>query len=326
LKIGDMDDRGDAKGSGDRFAIADDSRAVVVLSGALVRQLTAAPLFFRDRTLPHLDDADRITLQRGSRKAVFARLDGVWKMTEPVEAEAEHAAVEDFLKALAKLRADELVAEKPARLKRYGLTKPEATWRFYSGDKAVMTLVVGDPEKDKKEDSPGVRHYARLAGSDLVFLLDSDLTSKALAEYRNRKVWTLDAAQVEEVRYRYPRRSFVLRKVDDKWQVVGQPDATVNADKIRDTLDALAGLKAERYVADKAAGLALYGLKRPELAMEVKTRSGKQVLHVGRQQGGTKRYYSRVVEGDTSSVFVMSEDAASKIVRTLKEFTEGASK
>jgi hypothetical protein len=327
LKIGDVNTRAEAKDSGDRFALADKSNAVVILPGALVRQLIADPLYFRDRTLPHLDDADRISLKRGSRKAVFARLDGVWKMTEPLELDAEQTAMEEFLKSLGKLRADELVAEKPVRLKRYGLDRPLVTWHFYNGDKEVMTLLVGGREKGKKEDSAGVRRYARLGGSNLVFLLDADLTAKALAEYRTRKVWTVDAAQVEGLRYVYKKRSFDLRKVDDKWQVRGMPDATVNADKIRDTLDALAGLQAERYVEDKGASLALYGLKPPPvLAVEVKTRTGKQVLHIGRQEGNSKRYYARVVEGDNSAVFVISADAGGKIVRTLKEFTQPASK
>src|SRR5262249_47383579 len=156
---------------------------------------------------------------------------------------------------------DELVADKPARLKPYGLDEPLVTWRFYTGDKEVMTLQVGDPEKGKKEGSPGVRHYARLAGKTLVFLLDAATTSKAVAEYRRRKAWTLDASQVEELRYSHGKRSFVLRKKDDKWQVAGKPEEAVNADKVRDTLDALAGLKAERYVDDKGANLKLYGLK-----------------------------------------------------------------
>ena len=42
--------------AGERFALADDSKTVVVLAGSLSKQLVAAPLGFRDRTLARFVD------------------------------------------------------------------------------------------------------------------------------------------------------------------------------------------------------------------------------------------------------------------------------
>jgi hypothetical protein len=318
LEIGAVDEE-KGKDRGDRFARAAGSTTVVVLPGAVARQLTAAPLAFRDRNLAKLAAPDKATVERGGRKAVFAKVDFGWKMTEPVNAEAEQADLEEFLKALSTVRADELVAEKPADLKPYGLDHPQARWRFAAGDKDILTLVIGATDKDK-----GGRAYAQIAGSDLVFLLDAPLTGRALAEYRSRKVWSPappDAAQVDRVICAHSDGPFTLEKVDGSWHVAGKPDVMIKPEAVTDLLDALAGLRAERYLADKATDLKPYGLdpQSPDLIkLEVQTPTGKHTLHIGREEGGSKRRYA-TVPGDAAPVFLTSETDARRLIRTLAD-------
>jgi hypothetical protein len=323
LKIGKLAD----EASGDRFAMADPT-TVVVLPGTLMRPLLASELQFRDRTLARVSDPDRITLERGPRKAVFSKKDGIWKMMQPVQAEVELTDLGDFLKAVSLLRADELVAEKPGDLKPYGLDKPEARWRFQAGGKDVLDLLIGGREKKKADgkETEGPRCYAKLAAGDVVFLLDPPLTTKVLAEYRSRAVWpsTLDAVQIDRLSYGHASTPFVLEKLGNDWHVAGQPDIKVKPEAVRDTLDALAGLKVARYVADRGAESQLYGLQPPQLALEIQTRSGKRVLHIGRPEGTSKRYYARVFEGSDSPVFIIAEVDAARIVRPLAAFAEAA--
>jgi hypothetical protein len=329
LKIGKLHETPETKGNGDRYAVVDKAETVIILPGYLVRGLLAEPLKFRDRTLASLSGVDRVSIQRGSRKAVFARMDGVWKMTEPLAADAEQTDLEDFLKTLNKLRAGELVADKPADLKVYGLDRPQAAWRFYSGGKEILGLLVGAHERVKQGDkeAEGPRAYAKLASSDLVFLLEPQHTTKALGEYRSRTLWApLDAAQVDQLRYSYRQKPFALLKVENNWQVVGMPTAKIKSETIRDTLDALASLRALRYVDDKGTDAQLYGLKEPQLELTINLPAGKRVLKVGRPEGNSKRYYAQVEGGDTSAVFVIAEADAARILRSLKDFTQAPAK
>jgi hypothetical protein len=325
IKIGMAGD----PGSADRFAQVDNSTAVVVLPDSLSRDMVAADLHFRDRNLAHVGGIDRVVLERGPRKATFAKSDGTWKLTQPLEGEAESFDLDDFITAISRLRADELVAEKPRDLKLYGLERPEARWKFQSGDKAVLDLVVGGLEKSKSPKAKEAdRRYAKLANSDVVFLLSPALTTKALTEYRSRNLWaSLDAAQIDKLHYGYPHDPFTLEKIDNDWRVSGQPGAKVKADAIREALDALAGLKAVRYVADKGADLKLYGLEPPQCVLEIQTPTGKRVLQIGRPEGESKRLYARVPEGDKSdAVFVISETDAARIVRPLGAFFQNGAK
>jgi hypothetical protein len=305
--------------SGSRFARADNAETVIVLPGKLSQQLVAAPLQFRDRNLARVMGVDQVAIQRGSRKATFALADGTWKMTEPLSADAESSDLETFLSGLRPLRADELVADKGGDLKSYGLHRPTARWRFLQNSKELLTLEVGNTDKAK-----GGKAFARLGTSPLVFLLDGPTTARVLAEYRSRKVWGIsapDAAQVEKIRYGYAKDPFVLQKVDKDWQVSGKPMTKIKADAVRDVLDALASLQAERYVADRAEELKLYGLEPPVLTLELETPTGKKALHVGRQEGNSQRHYA-LVPGENAAVFLLSEADARRIVRPLEAFVE----
>jgi hypothetical protein len=307
-----------ADDDGERFALVDDGKAVAVLPGPLSERLAGSPLTFRDRTIARFGDADRLRLERGPRTAVFSKVDGTWRLTEPLQADAEQDQLDDFLNSLARLRADALIAEKTdvGELKKYGLDRPEARWRLQSGDKEVLNLLIGDKEEKSS------RRYAKLTKSDLVFLLDSKLSQKVLEEYRPRTVWTppLDAVQIESLRYGYAKNPFVLEKAESGWQAVGKPDAKISAATVEDTLAALAGLKLTRYAVDKGANLALFGLDKPELMLEIATRSGKRVLHIGNPEGNSKRRYARVPDKDRSDVFVLDEATCERILRDLNAF------
>src|SRR5947209_5931937 len=118
IKLGKVDPR-----TGGRYAVVNGGKAVAVLGPDVAKKLLAPPLAFRDRNLVKLPGADRVRLEQGRRKAVFAQVDGSWKLVEPLQADAEHDELDDFVNTLARLRADELVAEKrgPDDLKKCGL-------------------------------------------------------------------------------------------------------------------------------------------------------------------------------------------------------------
>lgn len=318
LKLGKPAD--EKQPDGDRFALVDGAaeQTVGVLPAGLVKKLLADPIKFRDRGLAKFVDADAATLVRGDRAVTFAKLDGTWKLVKPVAGDAETADLDELVNALAKLRADELVAEKPKELKPYGLDKPEAKWTFSAGGKEVLSLLVGTKEKDG-------RAFAKLEKGDMVAALDAGLTAKVLGEYRKRAVWAgLDAAQAETVAVDGGAgKSFVLQKLGASWADRASPTAAVDTAKVTELLDALAGLKAERFVADTQADPKLFGLQPPQRVIVVSVKGGgTKILQLGRFEGGSgdKRVYARVEEPGRTDVFVLSEADTAKVMRDRPAF------
>ena len=220
LRLGNPVDA--AKPDGDRYARVEkkDGPVVVgVLAGALAKRLLAEPLKFRDRSLAKFVDADRLTLERGDRKVTFAKVDGTWKVTEPVQADAEQADLDELVNALANLRADELAAEKPTDLKPFGLDSPEAKWKVFAGDKEVLSLA----RRGEGEGRPARLREARRRATRSA-LLDPKLTDQVLGEYRKRAVFPdLDASQVESRRRQLGQRE--LRPAQGRRRLEGPGEA-----------------------------------------------------------------------------------------------------
>ena len=309
IQIGKSAGEGPAKG--ERFVRVEKGPAIGVLSADAAGKLLAPALEYRDRNLANISSVDRATLERGSRKAVFESTDGAWKMTLPVAAPAEQTDLQEFVAAVSHLRADRLVADKPTDLKAYGLDKPSEKWIFQSAGKNALELLIGKPAE-------GGKAYAKFAGSNLVFLLDPGITKQAEAEYRARTVWPapLDAVQIDRVQITGEQGPYTLEKIDNVWKLAGKSDSALNQDAVKELLDALAGLKALQFAADKTGDFKLFGLDPAQRTIEVQTPSGKRTLGIGRPEGESRLRYARVPEGEAAqAVFVISAEEASKLLK-----------
>jgi hypothetical protein len=255
---------------------------------------------------------------------VFANVDGTWQQIQPIKGDAEQAGLDDLVSAVARLRADELVADKPQptpeELQPFGLDRPEIRWRFLAGDKEVLLLTIGGKEKVK--DNEPVRVYARAGDGDLVFLVNPKLTQQVLGEYSRRALWPpVDAFQAERIDFNYPESPFAFVKQGADWQAAGKPDLKLRPQAVNDAVAALANLKAERTVIDKDADLKLFGLDPPQLVIELQVRGGgKRTLAIGNAEGESKRRYARVIGGSRDDVFVLSVEDTAKLFRVLNDF------
>jgi hypothetical protein len=302
-----------AQPEGDRFAAVDspNPEAIVgVLPAPLVTKLLAPPVAFRDRTLARFVDADKAVLQRGDRTITFSKTGGTWKVTEPLMTAAESAELDALIADLGKLRADTWVAEKTADLKPFGLDKPEAKWTLSNGDRTVLVLLVG------KRTAEG-RVPVTTEPGELVGLLSAPLTTRVLAEYRQRRPWDVDAAQVDAITIDQGASKFTLQKTGGTWSDPAQPGEAINSAAVTDLLGTLGSLRVERYVVDTNADLKLFGLDKPEFTLTLTTPAGPRVLALGAPVGGTdgQQRYARIAEPAATSVFVLSTTDTQRLTR-----------
>ncbi len=303
------------KPDGERYAAVESANAEVivgVLPAALANKLIAPPVAFRDHTLAKFVDADKAVLERGDRKITFAKIGAAWKVTEPLASAAESTELEALVGELGKLRADTWVAEKEKDLKPFGLDKPEAKWTLFDGDKPVLVLLLG------KKTTDG-RVHATTDKSELVGLLDVPMTARVLAEYRQRRPWDVDAAQIDSVEIAKGDAKFSLDKFGPQWLDPAKPNDMIDVRVVNELLGTLGGLKAEQYAVDKDANLKLYGLEKPEMTLTVAMRGGtvKRAIEIGGTVGGTdgKQRYARVVDKDRTDVFILSAADTTRLTR-----------
>src|SRR5579883_1361348 len=305
-----------AKPDGDRYAAVETpgaDAAVGVLSSGLAHKLLAPPVSFRDRTIVKFVDADQLQLDRGGRMVTFSKVNGTWKVTKPIMADAEQAALDDLVNEFANLRASDWVADKPtpAELKSFGLENPEATWTVKNGDKVELVLRLG------KKTADG-RVYATSGTSGLVALLGPVQSAKVLGEYRVRKPWTLDAFQAVAIEITRGGKSFTLKKTGMTWSDPAAPNDAIDPRAVIELLGGLTALQVDRYAMDADADPKLFGLDKPDTTITVTLKDGStRTLAIGGVVGGTddKQRYARVVEKGRTDVFVLSAIDTARFTR-----------
>jgi hypothetical protein len=261
-------------------------------------------------------------MEKGDRKITFVKGPMGWQVKEPLETVAEDEDLRELHDNLAKLRAEELVDDKPADLAKYGLDKP-THWRVFNGEREVLHLLVGDREKigpDKKAE--GFRTYAMLDKGTVVALLDPLLTSELSREYRKRSLWDpVPPTQIKEIAVKAAdaKDSFTLVKGATGWIDPAKPTDRLSPEIVNDLALALGSLRVERYVVDKGANLAKFGLDRPRTVTITADDGKKRAILIGNSDG--KRLYAKLDDPARTDVFLLDDTDSSAIGRPRAEYS-----
>ena len=133
----------------------------------------------------------------------------------------------------------------------------------------------------------------------------------------------MDASQIQSLSMSAEGANFELRKMGPAWVDVAKPQDQYDGAAVTETLAALAGLKAERYVADKDADLKLYGLEKPSRVIVVAQQGGvRKTLQLGGEVGGIdgRQVYAKVAEPGRTDVFTLSAADTALLGRDRAEY------
>ena len=186
-----------------------------------------------------------------------------WKLTEPLQADADKDAVEGLLNSLEFAKIERRLAKSEDR-KQYGLDPPKASVTIEtSAPEGPRTLQIG-------ESSPiGGSYYALLPGTNDVAVVSStigDVTRKETISLRDKSLLSLDPWKVKTFTLERGRETIRLEKPDEGW-VVRQPVvAPADGPTITDLLNALETLRATRFDSEKPSesDLKRFGLSPPQ--------------------------------------------------------------
>ncbi len=319
IKLGNLTKDDARREKDERFAMVDDKPMVVVLPADLTNQLIAPSLFFADRNIASFSRVDRAELTRGSRKLTVVRDAKSWQIAEPLKADADSAALDELVRLLQRLRAEEVVADKGADLKKYGLDTPVAEWKFKLGTEDRLHLIVGGRELGDSSE----RRYAKLGNKQTVFLVGPKLAGRLTQEIRSRKVWTpIKSDAITELKVTGSKGAFILQRKDKTWEIDGMPKAKAKASAVASLLDTLELLEAHHFAADAKPDLKLFGLEKPSATIEISLGKEKRELRIGGMEDKSKRPFAMIAGTDT--VFVLDEVDNVIITRPVTNYIDEA--
>jgi len=235
-----------------------------------------------------------LTLTYPDRVLTLKKTDaGKWRITQPVEADADETTVKNLLNAVADAEVKRTLDEVPQDLAVYGLTTPVVKAKLVLKDgKSVPLVSFG------KDTPVGFSTYAQKEGDAKVILVPQTLRMgvvKEVKDLRDREILTFNNEEVKKLEIRGPDREIVLNKAETGWALEKPTQAKADETEVKTFLSNLRSLRAQDFIEEPALGLKEFGLDPPQMSINITNsdNSRKTVLIGGEKTDdkGTKNRY-----------------------------------
>jgi hypothetical protein len=295
---------------GDLFARRDTDKRVILVAGYTDPIFNRATFDLRDKSLLAFDreKADRVAVSANGKALEFAREGTDWKLTKPIAANADYAAVDALVTRLQTASMKSIVAEQaaPADLKKYGFDKPQATATVTAGG-AGTTLVVGGA-------APGDDIYVRDPSRGVIATADGTLVKdlqKGPDEFRRKEIFAMRGYSTDRIEFTRDGQTIVFEKAKaqgqtpEKWHRAspnaGDPDAMA----METLFSKLESLRAASFVDSTSRT----GLDKPSLTVSAKFDDGKKEERVAFATAGGDVYASTGGQPGAAKIAMMDFDA-----------------
>jgi hypothetical protein len=237
-------------------------------------------------------DLSDLTLVRGKDEVRLVKKDQVWRLTAPLDTQADQTVVASLLTTLARLRLErDLGAEKD--LKPFGLDKPGLVVKFTAQGKPHQ-LAIG-------AKVPGDQNYYVLRDQDNRLLTISmgskDSLDRQLLALRDKTLLPFVMGEVKGLKVKTPKTAVALSKTGPQtWGWDGRPDFQVRGDRVEKLLRDLHIARAQNFVEPIPKKLEALGLDpKQRTEITVATSAGDRILWLGAKKGNA--VYARLGAG-----------------------------
>ncbi|MDJ0853487.1 MAG: DUF4340 domain-containing protein [Myxococcota bacterium] len=243
------------------------------------------------------------------------RLDGGWRLVEPLDFPGDDFALDAVASALAEL-SSESVYEDPQEAAVYGLDDEAAELRFGVGGREY-TLRTGD------KTPLGSNHYARVGSDAVVYTVPSfrvNAMRKSLEDLRDKRILDFDTSAVERLTASWPGSQVVLARSDGVWRLESPVEGEVDEQTVQDLISDLSFLRATSF-ADEPLPDEVTGLDEPDFAVELAVASeGSDERRIAFAVGSGEVEGHRYVRAGRPTLFRISSDRLEDFPREVVDY------
>jgi hypothetical protein len=307
---------------GDLYARLGNEKKIILIPAYLESTFDRTTFQLRDKSILKFDrdKVDHVDVTSSAGALKFTKQGEAWKMTAPVAARTDSAAVDTLIGRLAtgQMKSLKTPDAAPADLAQYGLNKPTVEVNLVAGS-ARSGLLIGSAV-----DSGDT--YAKDASRPMIFVVEkgiNDDIKKSAADYRSKDVFDARAFTTTHLDVTRGGATTVFEKTKvtekdekgkdkppaDKWtQTQPAPAKPLDASKIEDVVGKITGLRADSFVDKLPAGAA------EVLTVNTKFDDGKKSEKVVISKAG-EDYYA--VRGDDAGAAKLTTPAMVDAIKAL---------
>jgi len=260
-------------------------------------------------TISHPAKPDQPTIQ-------LVRRDGVWRIAQPMDTDADQKVAERISTGLAGARATEHEPGTPDRLKVFGLDPAVVVVEFQLKDGAKHTLKLGN------QDFSGASVYALPDSAKEVALLSNSIlanTDLNFADFRNHAVLPVALPDVASINLKNSSGELAVSKDKSDWKFSKPAGQLADEALITGLISGVANARWTAVASENPDNLAKYGLAAPSITYTATDSKGKTfTLLVGKKENAD--YFAR----DTSRpmIFRIGEDLHKKLSQNFEELRD----
>jgi hypothetical protein len=225
-----------------------------------------------------IDQVTEIAVTWPVTTATMKKIDGVWRLTEPMALRADESLVTRLLNMVDVLNAERVLGEGKAAalpLAEYGLEPPIGTVTLRAGTDAT-TLYFGEAT------ALGGNRYVKRPESPTVFVVHDgigQLLNQPIDAYRSTDVLAFDTWTVARIRVASPGASYTVEKRGEAWHLTAPLTDTADSGEAAALLNRVRNLRSERVIAadPKPEELTAWGLASPAATVTVELEGGKTI-------------------------------------------------
>ena len=227
------------------------------------------------------DDIEEVQIAKADGvPARLQKMDGTWRLLEPVQADADSTELSSIVNSLAAIDIQRVVDENAADVAQYGLQPAHVTVSFRAkGETEPRRLLIGE------KTPAGGDVYAMQPDSKRVFLVSSFLettVNKDAFALRDKRVLKFDRDKADGLELASGATVIQLAKNGTDWRLLKPIAARADFGQVESIVVRLGSANMESIVDETGStGTAKYGLDRPTATFAVSTGGARTTLTLG---------------------------------------------
>lgn len=219
----------------------------------------------------------------GGETSVLRKADGMWKMAEPAETDADQTEVTSLTSNLASLEVNRVVDENAADLAQYGLAPPVVEVAFKADGNVNGAIALGN----KTPTSGDI--YAVRPGEKKVFLVAAYLETsfnKKPFDLRDKRILRFERDKIDALNITVGTSRFALARAGSEWTLTAPVKARGDYSAIEGILTRLSSTNMTKLVDAAPKDLKAYGLAPADVVFSIGAGSTTAELAVAAEKDG----------------------------------------
>jgi hypothetical protein len=261
------------------------------------------------------DDIEDVQIKSADGETSRAqKVDGTWRLVEPVQAPADESELTSITNSLASLDMQRVVDENAPDLKQYGLepARIEVSFRT-NADKEPKRILFGE------RTPTGGDLYARFPDQKRVFLVSSFLDAtfnKNTFALRDKNIIKIDREKIDRVEVVAGARSVTLTKSGNDWRIVEPAALRADFAAVEGALERLSSAQMQAIVSPDGGDLKGYKLDPPIGSFSAVGGSARATLLFGETENAL--IYAK--DSSRPMVFTVAPTLYTDLIRDLSDF------